>query len=289
MNDPRLRGVPARCTAELTVVMGRSSQGDAGKTSGGCPLAFRPIVRRRSLSGAMRTPTRIWLAIGAMVPMCLVLLLPLSLAAITFLRERMHLYCGFARVGADDPGSWYCSDGIGYILPGIITGFWVGVLLLAVALATAILLPRPLLASRVLAVVGIAGLGFTVATSLVADSGRSPTDDAPPDTWTSVMTVPSVLFAVATVALVMVAISREGRARATGSLAGARRRHGGDGGRARAVVRNRAGDHRGGRSAGPVLHRRARVDDAAARAVSRPTLTIPGRAWRRRRCPPTGP
>ncbi len=111
----------------------------------------------------------------------------------------------------DDPGSWYCSDGIGYILPGVVIGFWVGVLLLAVALATAILLPRPLLASRVLAVVGVAGLGFTVATSLVADSGRSPTDDAPPDTWMSVMAVPSVLFAVATVALMMVAFSRERR------------------------------------------------------------------------------
>lgn len=156
----------------------------------------------------MRTSVRVWLALGATALAGFVLVIPLSMAMITFLRERMHVYCSFGRMGADDPGSFTCADGIGYILPGLVLWFWVGMLLTVTAIATAVLAPRPLLATRVVAMIGVGGLAFLVTASLVADSGRHPASEIAADTWVSVMAVPSVLFGVASVALVIAAASR---------------------------------------------------------------------------------
>lgn len=155
----------------------------------------------------MRTSARIWLAIGATVLVGLVGVIPLSMAMITFLRERMHLYCSFARMGSDDPGSYLCADGIGYILPGLVLWFWFGSLLLATAITAAVFLPRPPLAIRALAIIGMAGLVSTVTVSVLADSGRHPAGEIPADTWVTVMAVPAVLFGLACVALILAAVS----------------------------------------------------------------------------------
>ncbi|MET1052805.1 MAG: hypothetical protein ABWX65_09225 [Mycetocola sp.] len=154
----------------------------------------------------MKTSTRVWLAVAAVIPTGVLLAIPLALSTVTFLRERMHLYCSFLRMGDDDPGAYYCADGIGYILPGLILGFWVGVLLLAVAITSAVLLPRPALATRSLSVLGIAGLVFTVVASLVASAPRAGDGDPPDAAWAGVMVAPSLLFAVASVILLIVAL-----------------------------------------------------------------------------------
>lgn len=156
----------------------------------------------------MSTSARTWLALGATVLAGVLLLIPLSMAMVTFLRERMHLYCSFGRMGSDDPGSYYCADGIGYILPGLVLWFGVGTLLLATAIATAVLAARPLPAVRAMTIIGVAGLVFTVAVSLLADSGRHPASDIPADTWATVMAVPSVVFGLACAALVVAGASR---------------------------------------------------------------------------------
>lgn len=149
-----------------------------------------------------------WLAVGITLVGNLLLVLPLSMAAIPFLRDRMYLYCDFARMGASDPGSFLCADGISYIGPGLVLGIVVALLLLAAALVVAIWIPRPLVAVRAVAGVAITSLAFTVAASLVASGNRHPASAIPEGAWSLVMATPTVLFSVAAVALALTGVLR---------------------------------------------------------------------------------
>jgi hypothetical protein len=151
---------------------------------------------------------RVRLAVGLTVLGNVLLVLPLSMAAITFLRGRMFLYCDFARMGASDPGSFLCADGISYIAPGLVLGIFVALLFLAAALAVAIWIPRPLSAVRAAACVAIASLVFTVVASVVASGNRNPGSNIPVGVWSLVMATPSVLFSLAAVALAVTGATR---------------------------------------------------------------------------------
>jgi hypothetical protein len=148
----------------------------------------------------------VWRAVGITLIGNLLLVLPLSMAAISFLRDRVYLYCDFARMGASDPGSFLCADGISYIGAGLVLGFVVALLFLAAALAVAVWMPRPLVAVRAEAGVAITSLAFTVAASLVVSGNRHPASAVPENAWSVVMATPTVLFSVAAVALALTGV-----------------------------------------------------------------------------------
>lgn len=37
----------------------------------------------------------------------------------TLVRDELHFQCSFLRMGTDDPGSFYCADGISYLGVGV--------------------------------------------------------------------------------------------------------------------------------------------------------------------------
>ena len=149
----------------------------------------------------MNLAPRIWIALGINTVATVVLFVPLAMAALAFLKDRVHLYCEFARMGSDDPGVYLCADGIGYILPGLILAVVIGLLLLATSLTVAIGLLRPRIAVRVLAGVGIVALAFPLLTAAVAMSLRHPASNIPVDTWSTVLLVPTLVLSAAAVAL----------------------------------------------------------------------------------------
>ena len=161
----------------------------------------------------MKTSGRVWLAIVATVVADLVLFWPLTTSALAFLRDRMRLYCS----GGE---GITCADGIGYIFPGLGLWFWMSTLFLSTALAIALFGSRPMLATRVLSGVAVAGLAFTVIASLVANAQRHPLDYIPADTWLNLMGVPTLLFGAAVVPLTVAIFSRS-RVVIVGSLCAA--------------------------------------------------------------------
>ncbi|SFN41652.1 hypothetical protein [Mycetocola miduiensis] len=146
----------------------------------------------------MSNGARAWLAMGVTVLTGMVLVIPLSMAAIAFLRDRMHLYCSFLAMGDDDPGAYYCADGIGYLVPGLVLGFFTGLILFAAALILLMFLER-----RLLAGIGIAGTAFVVVASLVAGAPRPGDGQPPAGAWADVMAGPSALLAAASALLVV--------------------------------------------------------------------------------------
>jgi hypothetical protein len=161
----------------------------------------------------MTTGRRVWLALAGTLLAGVLLVLPLGFAAMAFLQERLHLYCSYGRMGQDEPRAYTCSDGIGYALPALGLGVTVGLLLLATALATAILFPRPHVAVRVLSAIGIAGLALVVVTSVYAAGQRPGFEGVPADTWSTVMAVPSVLLGGASASLLVATVTRARAAR----------------------------------------------------------------------------
>ena len=57
---------------------------------------------------------------------------------LTLVRDDLHFQCSFLRMGNDDPGSFYCADGISYIGVGLGTyGVYGVILLVALGIASA--------------------------------------------------------------------------------------------------------------------------------------------------------
>ena len=42
---------------------------------------------------------------------------------LAFRRDSVHLYCDYSDVGESAPGTYFCADGIGYIVPLVTTFF----------------------------------------------------------------------------------------------------------------------------------------------------------------------
>lgn len=57
---------------------------------------------------------------------------------LNLVREDLHFQCGFQQMGSEDPGSFYCADGISYIGVGVGTyGVYAVILLIAFGIALA--------------------------------------------------------------------------------------------------------------------------------------------------------
>ncbi|TFC56159.1 hypothetical protein [Cryobacterium sp. TMB1-7] len=93
-------------------------------------------------------------------------------------REDLHFQCSFHHMGSDDPGSFYCADGIGYIGVGVATyGVYGVILLIALGIAMADLKSSGI-QSRLMAGISILPIAMFSWSTWYATSTR-PIDQAP--------------------------------------------------------------------------------------------------------------
>jgi hypothetical protein len=110
------------------------------------------------------------------------------------LRDQVHLYCFFSDGGESYPGSWFCSDGIAYIIP-IASTFVVWTLIAGVAIMAMSGWVASALRPRLLAAVALTPLAYLVWITADAIPERLPPEYAG-EVWTKAMLGASVLFAV---------------------------------------------------------------------------------------------
>ncbi|KGJ75677.1 hypothetical protein GY21_09520 [Cryobacterium roopkundense] len=104
--------------------------------------------------------------------------LPGSGFLLSLVRDDLHFQCSFLKMGSDDPGSFYCADGISYIGVGVATyGVYGMVLLIALTVTTAGP-KRAGLQSRLLAGISILPIAMFSWSTWYATSAR-PIDQAP--------------------------------------------------------------------------------------------------------------
>jgi len=93
-------------------------------------------------------------------------------------REDLHFQCSFHQMGSDDPGSFYCADGISYIGVGVATyGVYGLILLIALGVALADLRSSGI-RSRLMAGISILPIVMFSWSTWYATSAR-PVDQAP--------------------------------------------------------------------------------------------------------------
>ncbi|TFD59772.1 hypothetical protein E3T39_08725 [Cryobacterium suzukii] len=119
-------------------------------------------------------------------------------------------------MGSDDPGSFYCADGIGYIGVGVVTYGVYGVILL-IALAVAIAGPkRAGMQSRLMAGISILPIAMFSWSTWYATSAR-PLDRAPGvNYWVQPLLAVTAVLATAVVVIVAAGLFSEPRIRRVG-------------------------------------------------------------------------
>ena len=138
---------------------------------------------------------------------------------LTLVRDDLHFQCSFLRMGNDDPGSFYCADGISYIGVGLGTyGVYGVILLVALGIASASPTAAGMLQSRLLAGISIVPIAMFSWSTWYATSGRS-MDQAPDaNYWVQPLLPVTVVLVIAVIViLAVVPISRPG-IRAAGFL-----------------------------------------------------------------------
>ncbi|KJC63594.1 hypothetical protein [Agreia bicolorata] len=153
-------------------------------------------------------PGRAWAASSVCVSLVLSVILG-GLPLVSFLRDGVHLYCEYSDVGEAAPGSFFCADGIGYIVPvATIILVWALVSALAIVAMSAWIPPalRPRLVS-------LLSLGPAVYLSILAAdaTGRLRATVQPRDFWSGPMLAVTVLlsgFAAVVLVLLVVRGSR---------------------------------------------------------------------------------
>jgi hypothetical protein len=128
------------------------------------------------------------------------------------LRDQVRLYCDFSDEGESYPGTWFCSDGIGYIIP-VASTFVVWTLIAGVAIVAMSGWVVSVLRPRLLAAVALAPLGYLVWVTADAIPERLPAGFSS-ELWTKPMLAATVLFAGFAV-VVLCLIARPGPVRRT--------------------------------------------------------------------------
>jgi hypothetical protein len=132
---------------------------------------------------------------------------------LTLVRDDLHFQCSFLRMGSDDPGSFYCADGISYIGVGVGTYGVYGVILLVGLgiIASAGPTSAGMLQSRLIAGISILPIAMFSWSTWYATSVRS-IDQAPDaNYWVQpLLPVTAVLVTAVIVILAVLPISRPG-------------------------------------------------------------------------------
>jgi hypothetical protein len=131
---------------------------------------------------------------------------------LALVRDELHFQCSFLRMGSDDPGSFYCADGISYIGVGVATYGVYGVILL-VALVIACTGPTTagMLQSRLMAGISILPIAMFSWSTWYATSAR-PVDQAPGVNYWLQPLLPVTVVLVTAVVVILAAglIARSG-------------------------------------------------------------------------------
>ncbi|TFC27545.1 hypothetical protein E3O55_12015 [Cryobacterium sp. MDB1-18-2] len=131
---------------------------------------------------------------------------------LSLVRDELHFQCSFLRMGSDDPGSFYCADGISYIGVGVGTfGVYGVILLFALGIASAGRTTAGMLQSRLMAGISILPIAMFSWSTWYATSARS-SDQAPGvNYWVQpLLPVTVVLVTAVIVILAAVLFSRPG-------------------------------------------------------------------------------
>jgi hypothetical protein len=131
-------------------------------------------------------------------------------------REELHFQCSFQQMGSDDPGSFYCADGIGYVGVGVGTYGAYGLILL-IAFGTAVAnWESSGLQSRLVAGISILPIAMFSWSTWYATSAR-PIDQAPGANYWVQSLLPVTVVLVAAVTVILAAgLSSRSRLRAAG-------------------------------------------------------------------------
>ena len=128
---------------------------------------------------------------------------------LSLVREDLHFQCSFLQMGSDDPGSFYCADGISYIGVGVATYGVYGLILLIALRITMADLKSSGMQSRLMAGISILPIAMFSWSTWYATSAR-PVDQAPgANYWVqSLLPVTAVLVTAVIVTLAAGLISR---------------------------------------------------------------------------------
>ena len=138
---------------------------------------------------------------------------------LTMVRDDLHFQCSFLRMGSDDPGSFYCADGIGYIGVGVATyGVYGVILLIALGVATADP-KRAGMQSRLMAGISILPIAMFSWSTWDATSTR-PLDQAPGvNYWVQPLLAVTVVLATAVIVILTAGLLSRPRFRTAGYIA----------------------------------------------------------------------
>lgn len=141
------------------------------------------------------------------------LALPCGSAAISLVREQLHISCGMGPPGSEGAETWTCSDGIGYLgVAFTLGGMWFLALLLGSLFAGVIHRGRAARIALVLLAVVATGwvLGWTwYGSSLLVDDAYSPLTG--PEYWTAAIG-PAALASAVALGAALVSLVFTGRA-----------------------------------------------------------------------------
>lgn len=122
-------------------------------------------------------------------------------SAVGMLREQLHFACTYGTQG-EAAGSWWCADGIGYLLPGVGLVAFAGLPVL-IALVVAIFAPRARTAFTVLAFVPMALLAAVLCGFTAFRTDALPAGETWPGIWWASAGIAGLLALLGTVALVL--------------------------------------------------------------------------------------
>jgi hypothetical protein len=141
-----------------------------------------------------------------------------GLTLVMFFRDEVHLYCDYSDVGESAPGTFFCADGLGYIIP-VATTFAVWALACGVAVVAMSAWIPSAVRPRLLGLVSLAPIAHLSGIAAEA-TGRLQSSVQPRDFWTGpILTAAALLAAFAVVVLALLAV-RQTRTRAVLYLAG---------------------------------------------------------------------
>ena len=136
---------------------------------------------------------------------------------LNLVRDDLHFQCSFLRMGSDDPGSFYCADGIGYIGVGVGTyGVYGVILLVALGIASARPTTAGMQPSRLIAGISILPIAMFSWTTWYATSARS-VDQAPgANYWIQPLLPVTAVLATAVLVILVVGLTSRPGVRAVG-------------------------------------------------------------------------
>ena len=136
---------------------------------------------------------------------------------LAFLRDGVHLYCDYSDVGESAPGTYFCADGIGYIMP-LVTTFFIWMLVGAAGIVAMSGWVPAALRPRLVGVIALAPIAY-LSWIAAGAAGRLSTAQSR-DFWAAPMLGVTVVLAAFAVVVLALLATRGARPRIVLYIAG---------------------------------------------------------------------